>query len=318
MPYRYRLIAVLWIFQVANYFDRTVISFTGPAMMKSLSIGPGEFGIILSSFAIGYALSQVPGGMLADRWGAKCVLVAAPALWAVFTGLTGLVSTVAALMVVRGCLGLSEGMSNSASTKVIGDFFSSKERAFAGGIWATALAVGPALAGPIVGLLLASYDWQAIFLILVVPTALATALNAIVLPGRADERQLAIGRADAPEDGAAGSFATFIRQPSFWLVSLIWFMHMIAYWAYLGWMPSYLALQRHIDLKSSGMLSAIPYVAGVAGLLVIGWLGSGPLLRQRPRLLAGSYALAALALYAAFNAESLAVNKRGIGTPLAG
>ena len=95
-------------------------------MMKSLGMDAGTFGIVLSSFALGYFLSQIPGGLLADRWGARAVVVVGPLLWAVFTGMTGFVSTVAALVAVRVLFGVSEGLSNSASYKLIGDNFAER------------------------------------------------------------------------------------------------------------------------------------------------------------------------------------------------
>jgi MFS family permease len=92
-----------------NYLDRVNISVAAPSMMKSLAIDPGLFGFVLSAFTIGYATMQMPGGILADRFGARAVLVCAPVLWSIFTGLTGLVESAAALVAVRFCFGLAEG-----------------------------------------------------------------------------------------------------------------------------------------------------------------------------------------------------------------
>lgn len=137
----YKAILVIWLFQIANYFDRTAISFAGPSMMKSLSMDPSSFGVLLSSFAIGYVLSQIPGGILADRFGFKPVLVIAPLLWALFTGMTGLVASIGAVVVVRFLFGLSEGASNAACYKVIGDYFVPQDRARATSYWTTVFAL---------------------------------------------------------------------------------------------------------------------------------------------------------------------------------
>ena len=94
-------------------------------MMKSLSIDPGTFGSCCQLSRSATRSCRYPGGALADRFGAKLVLVAAPVLWSVFTGLTGLVETVSALIAVRLCFGLAEGSSNAACYKLVGDNFSS-------------------------------------------------------------------------------------------------------------------------------------------------------------------------------------------------
>src|SRR3546814_18475095 len=98
-------------------------------------------------------MAQIPGGLLSDRFGARPMLVIASLLWALFTGLTGLVSTVTAFVVVRFLFGFSEGAINSSFYKAIGDYFPPEERAKASSISLSAVAIAPACAGPLVGIL---------------------------------------------------------------------------------------------------------------------------------------------------------------------
>jgi ACS family hexuronate transporter-like MFS transporter len=240
MQSRYRVVAALWFLQIANYLDRTVISFAGPAMMRSLSIGPGTFGVILTSFSIGYVIAQIPGGLLADRWGAKTTLVAAPVLWAVITGLTGLATGVSMLIFLRICLGLAEGGANRAGYKTIGENFSSQERALVGGIRGTSFALAPALAAPLVGMLLMAHSWQSVFLMMSVPALVAAAFNARLIP--TNERREPASAASSPATPGRNSLTGILRTPSLRLISLTYFLFNIGYAGYLGWMPSYLAL----------------------------------------------------------------------------
>ena len=307
MDKRVQVIAALWFFQVANYFDRVAISFAGPSIMKSLAIEPSSFGIILSSFGVGYFLGQIPGGVIADRWGAKWLLVIAPVFWALFTGATGFVATVTGFVVVRACFGLSEGLSNAACFKVIGDLFPPRQRALVAGIWATAFAVAPATAGPVVGVLLASVGWQAVFLVLAIPALLAALLNYFFIPAGGQRSSSVV---DEPKTHP--SLAATLRLPSLWLISLGYLSFNIAYWGYLGWMPSYLALAHHIDVKSIGILGGIPYVFAFFGLLITGWLGSSVLYRYRPQLLACCYVLAAVSLGFAYTSDTLFSSLAGL------
>jgi ACS family hexuronate transporter-like MFS transporter len=66
MPLRYKILGVLWFFQITLNFDRIAVSFAGPSILKSLAMGPESLGVILSGFAVGYMLGQIPGGLLAD------------------------------------------------------------------------------------------------------------------------------------------------------------------------------------------------------------------------------------------------------------
>ena len=305
------LIFAIWLLQVVNYMDRVVIGFAGPSMMQSLALDPKTFGVILSSFAFGYFLSQVPGGLVADRWGARSVFVIGPLFWALFTGMTGLVASAVALIVVRFLFGVAEGVSNAATYKIVGDNFAEKHRGRAVGIWVTSFALAPALTGPAVGWLLRSYGWQEVFLLMAVPAVIVSVVNYVLIPAH---RPAQVRGADAR---GAASYREVLRQPSLWLISGAYAMWNIAYWGVLGWMPSYLALARHIDLKSSGALAGLPYVFGLIGGVAAGLLCSGFFVRHRPHLLAGVYLLGAVALWLAFAATTLAVSVAGLSVATA-
>jgi MFS transporter, ACS family, D-galactonate transporter len=81
---------------------------------------------------------------------------------------------------------------------------------------------------------------------------------------------------------------------------LLFFGHLtfnVGYWGYLGWMPSYLALTRHIELKNLGYSASIPYVFRFLGVVLFGWLGSKVFFRLRTVLTAMCYLSAAISLF---------------------
>ena len=308
MKIKTRVLVALWFFQVVNYLDRVVISFAGPSIMKSLAIGPGAFGIMLSSFSLGYLVGQLPGGMIADRWGSKSLLVVGPLFWALFTGVTGLVASIVGFAVVRLCFGLSEGVSNAPCFKVIGDNFTSKERPRAGGIWLTAMPIAPALTAPLMSLLLARFSWRNMFMLLAIPALVAALLNYFALP--AQKVSATPLSSSLVEDSMPVS--VMVRNASIWTLSISYLCFSIAYWGFLGWMPSYLALSRGINLKTLGVVGSIPYACGFVGLLVIGSLGSTMLYRVLPHLTAACFLLSGLGLYIAYASTSLAGSVAGL------
>lgn len=312
MSIKTKVLAALWLFQVVNYLDRVAISFAGPSIMKSLSLEPQQFGIILGSFSVGYFLAQIPGGLLADRWGAKALLVIAPLFWALFTGATGLVAGIAGFVVVRACFGVAEGISNAACYKVIGDNFTSQERAGAAAIWVTAFAVAPAFAGPLVGSLLASITWQSVFMLLAIPGLIAALVNYVAIPGDAQQRAIGAGHAVPAAEAPKDALRKILRDPALWTISIAYFCFNIAFWGYLGWMPSYLASAHGINVKSIGILGGIPYMFAILGLVLSGWLGSTVLYRFRPHLLGATYLLAGLSLYLAYTATTLTSSLAGL------
>lgn len=295
-----RSVAVLWFLILVNYFDRSAISFAGPTIMGSLDMSPAAFGMILSSFGVGYALALVPGGLIADRFGTRMMLIVAPVFWGFFTGATGLVTTFAGFMIARFGLGCAEGAFSPAIFKSIGDHFESRQRAFALAICLTALTLGPALAGPIVGSLVSAYGWQTMFLLMAVP-ALVAALSAYLFFPKANPATSKSNETRGEQD----RLKYVLKRPSLWLLSLTNLLTDIGQWGFLSWLPTYLVLERHIDVKAAGMVGSIPYIFACIGLLLGGWLGSSFLHRFRAQLAAFCYFGTAMALGLAYLAVDL-------------
>src|SRR3954465_6989778 len=93
---RYLVLALIFIVTTINYADRSSLSIAGPAMAGDLGIGPVQLGYLFSAFGWAYALGQVPGGWLLDRFGSKKVYGLSLALWSLATLLvafTGMLTT---------------------------------------------------------------------------------------------------------------------------------------------------------------------------------------------------------------------------------
>jgi sugar phosphate permease len=304
---KYKVLLTIWLLQFVNYLDRINLSIAAPTMMKQLSISPNLFGFVLAAFTFGYALAQIPGGALSDRFGAKWMLILSPVLWSIFTGMTGFVSTLAALIVVRVLFGFAEGLSNGASFKSIGDYFPPQERSTANGVYLSALALGPAVVAPIAVWFLIHSGWQGMFRWLTLP-GLAMALLVVWLVPAARARDTTAEETGGPDKPVAreerAKFREIVRLPRSWLIFIAYLAFNVAFWGYLGWMPSYLSMARHIDLKTLGVAASVPYFAGAVGMFVFGWLGSSVLYRQRCVLIAVIYVCTAVSLYVTYNVDS--------------
>ncbi|CAG9266140.1 Sugar phosphate permease [Paraburkholderia unamae] len=302
-----KILAALWLFQAINNMDRVALSFAGPSIMKSLSMDTKTFGMVLSSFTMGYFIAQIPGGLLADRIGSKILLVISPIFWAIFTGATGLVSGLAGFMLVRVSLGLAEGLSNSSCYKVFGEHFNSQERTRAIAIWCTAMAIGPACVGPLIGALLVHFKWQSVFQMLAIPSLIVAVTMYVFIPKRGAKTDAhVLAGIDIQTTGVdRGAARSILRDRNLWLITGAYFLYNIAFGGYLGWMPTYLASAHGIDMKSIGMLGGVAYALAFFGLLVHGWLGGRVFYRHRPQLLACSYILTAVGLIGAYRATSV-------------
>lgn len=290
---KWMVLTLIWLSLFVAYIDRVNLSFAGPAMMTAFHFGPAAFGIALSAFSIGYAAMQIPGGALADRFGAREVLIGAMLLWSICTGAVGLVYSLGSLIAARVALGAGEGMENGAQFKLLGSAFSSKERSSATGFFLTALAVAPACTAPLAILILQHFGWRALFLLCAIPGPIVALLIYRLLP-KTDRR------ATSPAEGATRvAWSDVVFRGRTWLVGLAYLGFNMTFWSLLGWLPTYLTHERHLETGTLAWATSMTYVAGFFGLLAVGWLGAR-FLAHRAAIVAGSYALAACALYLAY------------------
>jgi MFS family permease len=77
--------ALMVAFSIMSYFDRTIMSIAGPAIMQEFRLSEIEMGVVYSAFLLGYALLMIPGGRVADRFGPRLVLAATGLGAALFT-----------------------------------------------------------------------------------------------------------------------------------------------------------------------------------------------------------------------------------------
>ncbi|MDU2064111.1 MAG: MFS transporter [Sporomusaceae bacterium] len=302
------MLFLLWLMFFVAYLDRVNIAVAGPTMMKELGMSPLVFGSVLSAFTFGYALTQIPGGFLADKFGAKRMLVIALVWWSIFTGVTGLVSSVTSLIAVRVLFGIGEGLGIGAQFKLVGDFFSSKERSSANALFLTALAMGPAFVAPLASYLIGILGWRELFLCFTIPGLLMAYLFHRFTPKNPAEAvpaaAMSENMASEPSKENSASWKDVLAFPTTWLIFFTYMSFNIAFWGFMLWLPSYLSMSRQIALKSMGIYASLPYMAGFFGLLFLGWLGSKPLYRYRAALISVSYLIAGIALYVAFIQET--------------
>src|SRR5437879_9144234 len=102
---RVRWLLLSWIFMMSaiTFLDRVNISISGVAVADEYHFSVVQLGVVLSAFLWGYAIFQVPGGKLADRFGARRVLTGGALWWGVFTALTASIPVATANTALMSC-----------------------------------------------------------------------------------------------------------------------------------------------------------------------------------------------------------------------
>src|SRR5499427_8109428 len=81
---RWKIFLMMLFLISINYIDRASLSVAMPLIAKEFDIGPATQGLLLSAFFWTYAFMQIPGGMLADRYGPRAVIAGATVGWGFF------------------------------------------------------------------------------------------------------------------------------------------------------------------------------------------------------------------------------------------
>lgn len=277
---RYSVLSILWVSWLFSFLDRMVISVSLPFIGADFQLDAASQGIILSAFFGGYALFQIPGGMLADRFGSRRVMAFAIAWWSVFTSLTGMALSYPVLLVCRFVFGVGEGCFPGASWKTIATYFPSKERATATAIQSSVNTLGPAVASLVAAGVIAAFGWRAVFIGLGIPGIAVTLLilfyikdNPLQHPGMTTE-ELNELNIDAQEASIKNKiqFKQFLQTKILWQMVFIWFLFDITFWGFVSWLPSYLMKIRGFSVIKTGILGSLPFFIGTIGMLAGGYL----------------------------------------------
>ena len=111
-----------------TYLDRVCISATAAPMMDELGMTKTQMGQVLSAFVVGYVLFEIPGGWLADRYGARSLLTRIVVWWSTFTALTGVAWNFASLLVIRFLFGCGEAGAFPGCASALSRWFPRSER----------------------------------------------------------------------------------------------------------------------------------------------------------------------------------------------
>jgi ACS family glucarate transporter-like MFS transporter len=164
MPVRYLLICGAFLVSVLMWVDRACISAAKEAMAADLGFDDRQMGWVMAAFSLGYALFQVPSGILADRRGPRLVMSAVCLLWSGFTALTGVVRGLLPMIGLRFLFGMAEAGGYPTMTRAFFAWLPVQERGIAQSISFSGGRLGAALAMPgVVWLIQALGGWQQTF-----------------------------------------------------------------------------------------------------------------------------------------------------------
>lgn len=295
------ILAALFCGWIVSYIDRTVISLALVDMGNELNLSATQLGFAISAFFLGYALMQIPGGFLADKFGSKRLIISAVIIWSIFTALTGFAWSLVSLIIIRILFGIGEGMYPAASTKAIATYFDPQKRTKAQSTMMSSNMLGGALAPIICAPLLVLLGWRHVFFVISV-----LGIFIVIWFYFVTKNATHFKKDNASDKLPKGEVKKLLKNITLWKILLIFFFVNIANWGLFSWMPTYLMKEHGVNMSEVGLIAAIPALFATGGMLLSGVLITKFGNRSKVGMIIGTAGLAVM-LFLMANATSVAL-----------
>jgi ACS family hexuronate transporter-like MFS transporter len=272
---RWHFVALTTAAVAISYFDRQTISVAITAIQRSIRISDEQFSYLQTAFLLSYACLYVLGGRMLDRLGTRLGFLLIMLWWSLACALHGFATGFAWLLAMRLLLGMGEGGTFPASTRVVSEWLPIHERSTGMGIINAGTAVGSVLAPPLIGLVLFYSGWRAVFFSAGAIGLLWVFFWSVIY--RDNPRSVVEQAADGTSRKLR--FQEIVRFRSLQSLVFAKFMSDSAGFFLFFWLPKYLYDARGFDIKQASYYAWIPYAASGIGSAVGGW-SSSHLLRR--------------------------------------
>lgn len=285
----FKLIPFLFVCYVLCFVARINISFAQLQFKADLAFSDAVYGFGAGLFYLGYILFEVPSNIMLEKIGARTTIMRIMVLWGIVSAAMCLISSPGQFYAARFLLGVMEAGFFPGIILYLTYWYPSHRRGQILAIFLSATAVSGVISAPLSAWLMSSLDgvygmkgWQWMFLVEGTPSILFGIIAYFYLsdgPGSAgwltDQEKRVITEDIAAEQKARSGlkpesrFAVFL-DARVYLISFVYFAMASAFAVFVFWFPSMVKELDSASLKHIGIISMIPYVAALIGMIVVG------------------------------------------------
>ena len=287
---RWWVIALIALATVINYIDRSALSVLWPDIVEDLF--PDESALerkqiyanISIVFILSYAFGQAIFGKIFDWVGTRLGFVLSIGVWSLATAAHAFAQGVLSFSIFRAILGVAEAGNWPGAAKSNADWFPTKERALAQGIFNSGAAIGGIIAIPLIAYLTVYFSWQMVFIVIglvgllwLIPWIILVKAPPKSHPWITDEEReyILTGQRNTDADCTLDdkeynpSTKELLSRKESWGVIIASAAIDPIWWLFVFWIPIYLNEVYAMDVKSIGIYGWVPYVGAMFGA----WFG---------------------------------------------
>ena len=277
LPTRYWLVFGMFLMSMLLYVDRVCISASKESIATELGLTGTQMGWVLSIFALGYAVFQLPSGLLADRYGPRRILSGVVTAWSLFTALTGAAQGFLSMLLCRFLFGAGEAGAFPGCARAVYSWIPKSEHGVVQGLMFSGARFGAAFTLPVVAWMVGMLGWRFSFVVL---GAVGVAWAIFWFnwfrddpedhPRISEAEKRIILQARQDSGGAAPSSEPLTARRLFgsqnvWLLMGKYFASNFTFFFALSWLFSYLKDRYGLGMVQTGFYAAAPPLAGAFG-----------------------------------------------------
>uniref|UniRef100_A0A2N9GKJ0 Major facilitator superfamily (MFS) profile domain-containing protein n=1 Tax=Fagus sylvatica TaxID=28930 RepID=A0A2N9GKJ0_FAGSY len=291
-PKRWVIVLLCFTAFLLCNMDRVNMSIAILPMSKEFNWNSATVGLIQSSFFWGYLLTQIVGGIWADKIGGKQVLGFGVVWWSVATILTPIAARVGLpfLLVMRAFMGIGEGVAMPAMNNMLSKWIPVSERSRALALVYSGMYLGSVTGLAISPALIQNFGWASVFYSFGSLGSIWFALwlsKAYSSPKEdptlsAEEKRLILGGSISKEPVSVIPWKLILSKAPVWALIISHFCHNWGTFILLTWMPTYYnqvldLLSQYVEvlkfnLTESGLLCVLPWLTMAIFANIGGWI----------------------------------------------
>lgn len=272
-PIRWRICALLFFATTINYLDRQLLGILKPVLDGEIGWSESDYGLVVFSFQLAYAIGLTGAGWLLDRIGTRAGYALATGAWSLAIGAHALATGLVGFVAARFALGLSEAGNYPAAIKTVAEHFPQRERAFATGLFNAGSNVGAMIAPLMVPLVLAAFGWHWVFLIAAVPGLIWVGAWLVWNPKQRSTEAKAADRVPLRQ---------LVRYRGTWAYAIAKFLTDPVWWFFLFWLPDFLSKTHGLAISEFALPLFTVYLIADVGSIAGGWTSSTLMRRGVP------------------------------------
>ncbi|KAH9324407.1 hypothetical protein KI387_004585, partial [Taxus chinensis] len=281
-PKRWVIVLLCFFAFLLCNMDRVNMSIAILPMSSELNWSPSTVGLVQSSFFWGYLLTQIAGGIWADKIGGKFVLGFGVVWWSIATVLTPIAAKVGLplLLFVRALMGIGEGVAMPAMNNILSKWIPVQERSRSLALVYSGMYLGSVTGLAFSPVFIQNFGWASVFYSFGSLGAIWFSLwqriahsSPIEDPDlSAKEKELILGKSEPKEPVKSIPWKLLLSKPPVWALIISHFCHNWGTFILLTWMPTYYNQVLKFNLTESGLWCVLPWFTMALMSNLGGWI----------------------------------------------